>query len=586
MKSAVAHFVDGRLFSPKFNDYYAARDPVAETAHVHIHPANLVARMSRANTFTIFEFGFGAGINLLATSTEFLKLAKPNVRLRFISCEAFPLQHDTLRQVHDNTAIDKSLSRRLLDFYPPLVSGIYRQLFANDRVELTLIFADIETALTEFVDQDSVGVDSWMLDGFAPARNPQMWDAKLIPILAQCTKANGTVTSFSSAGTVRRSLEDNGFSVQKIEGTPFKRHTLLATLNESRLQSTEPPRKVTIVGGGFAGTATAHAFARRGIQVQLMTPSGGVGDATSSIPTAVLHPRLSASMEEPAYFRTQTYFYAAALLSQYLQHATTGAVQISSKNMVAKRLKDIADTLGKNWARWLDAADCLELTNTEQGYESTFFPKSIVVNGIELCRSFVDHPRIEVVAKELFAPIDDELTIYATASTSVLGKTAEAWEVLTIEGQIDTFAHSNNNAIPRRVLIQDGYIVPTESACVVGSTYEYTQWKPGLATKTNLAKLQQVTSREHWTHLGKFRGLRTVTSDKLPIVGQIDRNQWVNLAHGSAGTASTPFCAEILASQVFGELAPAWQECLSIINPDRFSERQIRRPNPFLRHKR
>ena len=586
MKSAVAHFVDGRLFSPKFNDYYAARDPVAETAHVHIHPANLVARMGRANTFTIFEFGFGAGINFLKTSTELLKHAKPNARLRFISCEAYPLQHETLRQVHESTSIDKSMARRLLDFYPPLVSGIYRQLFANDRVELTLILADIETALTEFVDQDSVGVDSWMLDGFAPARNPQMWDAKLIPILARCTKTNGTVTSFSSAGSVRRSLEENGFSVQRIEGTPFKRHTLLATLNESKIQATEPPKKVTIVGGGFAGTATARAFARRGVQVQLMTPSGAVGDATSSIPTAVLHPRMSASMEAPAYFRTQTYFYAVTLLSQYLQHATNGAVQITGKNMEAKRIKDIADMLGENWARWLDSAEFCELTNTRHGYEAAYFPRSGVVNGVEICRSFADHPLIELVAKKLTVPIDNELTVYATGSASVLGRLAEAWEVLTIEGQIDMFTHPNRNAIPRRVLIQDGYIVPTQSGCVVGSTYEYTRWVPGLATKTNLSKLQEGTSRELWTHVGKFRGLRTVTSDKLPIVGQIDRNQWVNLAHGSAGTASTPFCAEILASQVFGELAPAWQECLSIINPDRFSERQIRRPNPFLRHKR
>lgn len=586
MKSAVAHFVDGRLFSPKFNDYYAARDPVAETAHVHIHPASLVVRMSQANTFTVFEFGFGAGINFLSTSTEFLKHAKPNARLRFISCEAFPLQHDTFRQVLERTSIDTSLSRRLLDFYPPLVSGIYRQLFANDQVELTLIFADIETALIEFVDQDSVGVDSWMLDGFAPARNPQMWDAKLIPILAQSTKTNGTVTSFSSAGSVRRSLEDNGFRVQKIEGTPFKRHTLLATLSESRIQSTEPPRKVTIVGGGFAGTATARAFARRGVHVQLLTPSGSVGDATSSIPTAVLHPRLSASMEAPAYFRTQTYFYAVALLSQHLQPTSIGALQITGKNMEAKRLKEISNMLGENWASWIDSAEFCELTNTKNVCASTYFPKSIVVNGVEMCRSLADHPCIEIVAKKHSAPIDDELTIYATGSASVLGKLAEAWEVLTIEGQIDTFAHSNINAIPRKVLIQDGYIVPLESTCIVGSTYEYTRWEPELATKTNLAKLQQVTRREHWTHVEKFRGLRTVTSDKLPIVGQIDRNQWVNLAHGSAGTASTPFCAEILASQVFGELAPAWQECLSIINPDRFSERQIRRPNPFLRHKR
>ena len=299
MKSAVAHFVDGRLFSPNFNDYYAARDPVAETTHVHIDPANLVARMCRAKTFTIFEFGFGAGINFLKISEEFLKNTNSNTRLRFFSCEAYPLQDHIIREVHERVSVDKTLSRQLLEFYPPLISGIYRRLFADDRVELTLFFADIAAVLREFTEQDSVGVDSWILDGFAPDRNPQMWDVKLLSSLAQHTRTNGTVTSFSSAGYVRRGLIDNGFSVRRIEDTPYKRHTILATLDKQRFHPKEPPGEITVVGGGFAGTATARALARRGVQVQLMTPTGSVGNATSGIPTAVLHPRLSASMEVP-----------------------------------------------------------------------------------------------------------------------------------------------------------------------------------------------------------------------------------------------------------------------------------------------
>ena len=72
-----------------------------------------------------------------------------------------------------------------------------------------------------------------------------------------------------------------------------------------------------------------------------------------------------------------------------------------------------------------------------------------------------------------------------------------------------------------------------------------------------------------------------MTSDKLPIVGQISPNIWVNLAHGSAGTSSTPYCGEILASQLSGELAPLWQECVDTLLPKRFKERQVRRPDPL-----
>lgn len=586
MKPAVARFVDGRLFSPNFNDYYAARDPVAETVHVHIQPAKLVDRMSRAKTFTIFEFGFGAGINFLTTGAEFLKHADSNARLRFISCEAFPLPSTLISEAHVITSIDRTLSQRFLDYYPPMISGIYRRLFASDQVELTLIFTDVKTALNEFIEQDSVGVDAWILDGFAPDRNPEMWDTELFSIMARCTKPNGTVTSFSSASDVRRSLERNGFSVRRIEGTPFKRHTILGTLKKTGLSVPEPPTKITVVGGGFAGTATARAFARRGVQVRLLTPTGTVGNATSGIPTAVLHPRLSASMDVAPYFRTQTYFFSAALKSYSHLTASTGAVQLTSKNMTTSRLKDISNILDEKWAQWIDTDDLSDLTGIKHDHDATFFPKSFVIEGEKFCQSLTEHPSIDVVAQELAEPILDERAIYATGSTSILCDLAHSWEVLTIEGQLDMFTHANESAVPRQVLIQDGYVVPNQSVCKVGSTYEYTKWEPGLATSRNLEKLHAVTKWKDWTHKGSFRGQRTVTSDKLPIVGQISPYTWVNLAHGSAGTASTPYCAEILVSQYMGELAPLWLECIDQIHPNRFSKRQVRRPNPLQHYRR
>lgn len=581
MKSAVANFVDGRLFSPNFNDYYAARDPVKETAHVHIKPANLVARIRQAKTFTIFEFGFGAGINFLAICEEFLKHAKSNARLRFFSCEAFPLHHHKICEAQKRASVNRPLSRQLLENYPPLVSGIYRQLYENERVELTLIFADVATALSEFIEQDSVGVDSWILDGFAPDRNPHMWDSELFSKLSQRTKTNGTVTTFSSAGNIRRNLVENGFSVQRIEDSPYKRHTTLATLNIPKFQSNEPPKEITVVGGGFAGTATARAFARRGVRVQLMTPTGVVGDATSGIPTAVLHPRLSASMEIPAYMRTQTYFFSVPNMNNYLECPTNGVMQVAGKNMSERRLKDIVDMLDENWARWIGATEFRELTGMNYSREAALFPKSFVVNGHDMCHTLADHPEIEIIARDLNAPIRDETVIYATGSTSLLGEIANSWENLTIEGQTDSFTHVTHAAIPRITIIQDGYIVPISAGCVVGSTYEYTKWERGLATTTNLGKLEHTTKQKNWSHKEKFRGERTVTSDKLPIVGQISPNIWVNLAHGSAGTSSTPYCGEILASQLSGELAPLWQECVDTLLPKRFKERQVRRPDPL-----
>ena len=249
--------------------------------------------------------------------------------------------------------------------------------------------------------------------------------------------------------------------------------------------------------------------------------------------------------------------------------------------MSIRRLKDISNLLGENWTTWIDATVFRELTGMSYGSEAVLFPKSFVLNGYDMCHTLSDHTRIEIVAKDLNDPILNDTVIYATGSTSLLGTLAESWESLTIEGQTDSFTHASHAAIPRITIIQDGYIVPTPSGCVVGSTYEYTKWEHGFATTTNLCRLEHTTKQKNWSHKEKFRGERTVTSDKLPIVGQVSPNVWVNLAHGSAGTSSTSYCGEILASQISGELAPLWQECIDALLPRRFKERQVRRPNPL-----
>jgi tRNA U34 5-methylaminomethyl-2-thiouridine-forming methyltransferase MnmC len=72
--------------------------------------------------------------------------------------------------------------------------------------------------------------DAWFLDGFSPAKNPELWGADLMAEVARHTAPQGTAATYTAAGFVRRGLEDAGFTVTRSAGYGRKRHMTRAVL--------------------------------------------------------------------------------------------------------------------------------------------------------------------------------------------------------------------------------------------------------------------------------------------------------------------------------------------------------------------
>jgi len=66
--------------------------------------------------------------------------------------------------------------------------------------------------------------DAWFLDGFSPAKNPELWNADLMLSLGSKTAPGGTFATYTAAGHVRRALEEAGFDVTRTAGFGRKRH--------------------------------------------------------------------------------------------------------------------------------------------------------------------------------------------------------------------------------------------------------------------------------------------------------------------------------------------------------------------------
>lgn len=207
-QSAELDWQDGQIpVARRFDDpYFSLADGLAETRHVFLTGNNLPAR--GAPGFHIAELGFGSGLNLLATVA-----AMPGIPIRYTSFEAFPMTApDMARALSVFPELD---ARGLLDVW-----GSGARAFSLGAAEVQIILGDVRDTLPAWQER----ADAWYLDGFAPAKNPAMWEPKVMAEIARHTNPGGTFATYTAAGAVRRALAEAGFSVTRDPGFGHKRH--------------------------------------------------------------------------------------------------------------------------------------------------------------------------------------------------------------------------------------------------------------------------------------------------------------------------------------------------------------------------
>lgn len=578
-------WVDGRLVSKRFRDIYFAHDGPAETRRVFIEPAKLRQRIQVATTFTLVELGFGSGLNFL-TLARLLEDAECTTRLRYVAIENYPLYSTDLaravRPFENELAQRDELVRQL----PPRVPGWHRRYFNEGQLELSLFYGDVKRGLNDIQDFERGGVDAWFLDGFSPERNPEMWESAIFAAMRAMTKPNGTATTFSATGHVRRGLQANGFEVQRVKGAAgAKRHTTVAKLTAPAYQPPDPIKKVRVVGGGFAGTTLARTFALKGVRVELIERHPRLGSETSAIPAAIQHPRLSAADTPLAQFRVHAYAHAEAMLAGRAGVTPLGGLHLPDDGMSQDRLAKVADLLGPTWLQWLDADAIRDLTRGAIQESGALHPKSSVIDGAEVCDALASHERITVtVSTSSEFVFDNEIpTVYATGCELPPTIQDVPLETLVIPGQVDAFAIAPPLRTPTTIIVKNGYVAPQVGLAYAGSTYEYQRWPANAATRANAARITGVIPNARLHHQLSFRSRRVVASDRLPIVGAIGERTWCSWGHGSGGTISAPFAAELLASAILGEIPVSSAAVVRLLSPERFRLRQARRPNPLSR---
>lgn len=206
--------------SRRYDDpYYSVQDGLAETRHVFLDGNDLRRRFAGAERFQIAELGFGTGLGFLAAWQTWRELAAPGAVLCFTSFEISPLSAAEMTRALLPWEELAHLGALLCAHWP---SDGPIQL---PGAELEVITGDARETLPNWAGR----ADAWFLDGFAPAKNPELWEPDLLRAVHAHTNPGGTAATYSAAGHVRRNLAAAGFQVTKSKGFSTKRHMTRAS---------------------------------------------------------------------------------------------------------------------------------------------------------------------------------------------------------------------------------------------------------------------------------------------------------------------------------------------------------------------
>src|SRR5687767_14562929 len=279
-------FHESTPFSEAYGDvYHSAAGGPAQAEHVFLNGNALPARWAGRERFVILETGFGFGLNFLVTWRAWRRDPNRCAKLHYVAIEKHPFSLQDLRALHARYPEFEKEAAELHAHWPMLVPGGHRAELEHGQVVLTLFFSDIKVARDL-----RLAADAFYLDGFAPAKNAEMWSPQLMRSLSRLAAPGATAATWSVAAPVRTALEATGFAVEKRAGLGHKKEMLVATNIRPGARSVSPKRNAAVVGAGLAGAAVCERLCARGWDVDLYERHAEPAQEASGNHAGTFHP--------------------------------------------------------------------------------------------------------------------------------------------------------------------------------------------------------------------------------------------------------------------------------------------------------
>jgi len=559
----------GRPRSRVFDDVYFSNDSgLDETRHVFLEQNRLRERFAAlppSGRFVIGETGFGTGLNFLCAWQLFEQQADPSARLHFVSVEKFPLTPADLQRALALWPELAPLAEGLLRAYVAVHQGFQRLVLDEGRVTLTLLIGDALEQLPQLDGQ----VDAWFLDGFAPAKNPEMWTAELFAELARLAAPGSSISTFTSTGWVRRLLNAAGFKMKRTPGIGHKwevlRGEFLGWPEDTPAPAASKPwfarptqriqdRHALVIGAGLAGCASAASLATRGWRVSLLERHGQLAQEASGNPQGVLYLKLSAHGTALSQMILSGFGYTRRLLEQ-LQRGVDwdgcGVLQLAFNAKEAERQAQLAAAFPTDLLHQLDQPQAEALAGIGLAHGGLFYPEGGWVHPPALCQWQAAHPRIRLLPHHDVLELRrvdgqwqawDGERLLASAEVVILAGAAEIKRfpasaelpLKRIRGQITRLPQTARSQSLATVVCAEGYVAPARlGEHTLGASFDFKSddLTPTAAEHAgNLQMLEEISQdlverleadRLQAETLEGRAAFRCTSPDYLPIVGPL-----------------------------------------------------------------
>lgn len=554
----------GQPLCARFDDlYFSNEDGLAETRYVFLANNQLPERFAALTAdqqLVIGETGFGTGLNFLCAWQLFEQHAVTGARLHFVSVEKYPLNKADLQRALDLWPELAPYAEQLLAQYMALPPGFQRLVFADGRIVLTLLIGDA----LELLGQLDAQVDAWFLDGFAPAKNPDMWTPELFAELARLSHASTTLGTFTSTGYVRRRLNDAGFKMKRVPGLGKKWEVLKggfigqAEVREKPWFARPPqpvgPRSALVIGAGLAGCATAASLAQRGWQVTLLERHAAIAQEASGNPQGVLYLKLSAHHTTLSRLIVSGFGHTRRLLERLHKGQdwdSCGVLQLAFDAKEAQRQAQLAAAFPADLLTNLDRSAAETIAGITLPAGGLFYPEAGWVHPPALCALLSQQPNIQLQlhqeALELRRDGDSWQAwngeqLLASASVVVLASAAEIkgfsqsadLPLKRIRGQISRLPATATSRALNTVVCAEGYVAPVrQDEHTLGASFDFNSDDLTLNSAdhaSNLQLLEEISPELSGAlnaaaldpeQLQGRAAFRCTSPDYLPIVGPL-----------------------------------------------------------------
>ncbi len=575
--------------SDHFDDiYFSATDGLAETQHIFIEGNNLPAAWQGAGqnkkSFTICETGFGTGLNFLAVWKLFEETMQAGQTLDFISFEKYPLTPSKIKDALAPWAAHfGSRIEILCNDYPLRIAGFHR-IKISPHITLTLIFDDMNDAIPQL----NAVVDCWFLDGFTPAKNPDMWTDTLFQNMERLSASKASFATFTVAGSVRRGLEATRFNVQKDKGFGHKRDMMKGHFEGQGMpQSSYYGKRIAIIGGGLAGTACAYTLKQYGFDPVIYEREEALATGASGNSLGMFNPRFCAQRDEFSEFFVPAYDQLIRLARKAgaaIDYNPCGALHIINSPEKEKRFRSLM-------VKWMWHNDHISILNAEEASniagisinkECLYLPDSGSLSPHKLCHYLARD--IEVRTVSPIGSLDEVEADAVILCNAHAAKEFIDWlPLVKVRGQITEIETPSMFQNLKMNIHYGGYVSATQgSANIIGATFE--KWidhekvteKGHDENITNLINAFPSLKKSSLKIKGGRARFRTEPHDHFPLVGQVtDEGKpiFMATAFGSHGIVGTIQSAHYVADLLRGGPACLPSKTIKFLAPQRFLDR-------------